>query len=1415
MCKKLLIFVLMLGLVSTAIGQPTGEMLFEFWYNIGGVNVGDLTSQASYPDNPDDGELRPSFDSILDGPDNYGQRAHGWLYPPEDGDYTFWIASDDGSTLYLSTDDDPANAVVIAKVPDAGWTSYQQWDAYPDQQSAPITLAAGGKYYIEALMKEGGGGDSLTVAWAGPGIGEDITVIDGAYLSPGDPAPSLLKAKNPVPANGAVDVDTAMLEWASGFNAVSHVAYLNGELLAETEMNLAAATLAPGTSYTWRVDEVQADGTVIEGNTWSFTTLPLEAHFPSPADGAENVGSPVTLSWTPGKNTIINYVYFGTDEAAVAARTATRTQSITASLAVGELDLFTTYYWAVDEFTPPPGGTVAGPVWSFSTEKYILIEDSITLEYDNTAEPYVSEAAIDTVADLTAGGAVSDLTLSFQGMAGNLSIDEDTGTYSITGEGADIWGNSDQFHYVYMQLTGDGEISARVVSNGTGSNTWAKGGVMIRETTAPDSRHMIMGMTGSDGGGIAFQGRFAATGAASSGLHGDITASPPHWVKIVRTGNEISGYHSADGQTWDLFTDTSPDNAGGNITNPQPIEGLPDTVLIGLFVTSHADGENRTYVFDNVDIQGNVDGVIVSEDIASVSGNSAESIYVALEDLTGAVAAVAHPYAAATQLANRAWTIPLSAFEGVDATQAAKLYVGVGDGEAGGKGAVTFTDIKVVEGASAGNIIWVSDAYDQNPIPGPDDQDFVDLLEAAGYTVDYTMNAPGDGYWRTLDDDKIAALNAADLVIVSRNTDSGSYDDGDEIAQWNAVTAPIILNSTHIVRNSRWNWLNTGDTLNMAPVMELADGTSIQAIDEAVGLCSFAAIESAGNGTVLATGDGLVWIAQWEAGVEYYDGAGQTAGGPRVFFVAGAQEETDAALYPGRGDMNLTPDGVAVFLAVVDDMIPDKLSDITAPGDIVQGVPNQPETDWNDVGWPPNENPGLAIDNNTGTKFLHFAGDIGPSGIRITPLDGPSVVNGLTLTTANDAPNRDPVTFKLSGSNVGIDGPYLLIAEGDIVDFAGEAEWPRFTKNATPITFENDMSYAHYQLMFPTVRNPDADNSMQIAEVELLGVLGEGAEPENLVLNPSFEEDEAILDDPDWYSWGTWNPAEGAGSNATIVDTDAADGARSLLIEPVGPENWHFIVLSLPIPTEVGAIYTASFSAKAAEARPLGVQFKATDNSVQWGYADFNLTTEWAEYSLTAAAENAETKLEFFCAASEVSFLLDSVSVIKVGDAPPPSVPGENLLGDGGFEAGPDTQLGTWEPLTWNLYSEGQTLEVVSGDAIEGDYCLKVTVPEATANAWDAGFKQPGHVFEAGKLYTLSAWMKSLSGPLDVNMKLERDGGDYFGYEEMKTITEEWAQYSITPPFAFTETLDPAAATFHIGFAVGEFLMDDIVLTAE
>ncbi len=66
----------------------------------------------------------------------------------------------------------------------------------------------------------------------------------------------------------------------------------------------------------------------------------------------------------------------------------------------------------------------------------------------------------------------------------------------------------------------------------------------------------------------------------------------------------------------------------------------------------------------------------------------------------------------------------------------------------------------------------------------------------------------------------------------------------------------------------------------------------------------------------------------------------------------------------------------------------------------------------------------------------------------------------------------------------------LRFASGDIVDFAQAAEWQRFTKNTTPISFDNEVAYDHYQVLLMAIRGGPGQwiNSMQIAEVDLLGL---------------------------------------------------------------------------------------------------------------------------------------------------------------------------------------------------------------------------------------------------------------------------------------------------------------------------------------
>ena len=87
-------------------------------------------------------------------------------------------------------------------------------------------------------------------------------------------------------------------------------------------------------------------------------------------------------------------------------------------------------------------------------------------------------------------------------------------------------------------------------------------------------------------------------------------------------------------------------------------------------------------------------------------------------------------------------------------------------------------------------------------------------------------------------------------------------------------------------------------------------------------------------------------------------------------------------------------------------------SDITTPGDMIQGVPNDGlTTGGEDNGWPAAETPDLVIDNDVNTKYLHFKGEVEPTGFQMTPVLGSTLVTGLTLTTANDCPRArsDPV----------------------------------------------------------------------------------------------------------------------------------------------------------------------------------------------------------------------------------------------------------------------------------------------------------------------------------------------------------------------------------------------------------------------
>ena len=166
-----------------------GSILRQRFINISGYTISNLTSASKYPNNADNWEYHTDFDIPYISPnkDNYGERWRGYVCPPFDGDYTFYVAADDTSQLYLSTDTDPANISLIAY--NNSWAPYKNYYSQSSQTSATQHLLGGTLYYVEALFKEGTASDSFTVAWTMPYYSGPI-IIDGEYLVPVTPEPT-------------------------------------------------------------------------------------------------------------------------------------------------------------------------------------------------------------------------------------------------------------------------------------------------------------------------------------------------------------------------------------------------------------------------------------------------------------------------------------------------------------------------------------------------------------------------------------------------------------------------------------------------------------------------------------------------------------------------------------------------------------------------------------------------------------------------------------------------------------------------------------------------------------------------------------------------------------------------------------------------------------------------------------------------------------------------------------------------------------------------------------------------------------------------------------------------------------------------------------------------------------------------
>jgi len=215
---------------------------------------------------------------------------------------------------------------------------------------------------------------------------------------------------------------------------------------------------------------------------------------------------------------------------------------------------------------------------------------SVGLICQNMAARYNGITVYRTEPDhIPAGWTSADVgTVGFAG-----SADYNEGTFVVNGSGADIWSTADGFQFCYTQLTGDGEIVARV-SQLDPTDWWAKAAVMFREDLTSNCKMALMTLAGGidDPQNAQLIWRTGVGLGASAENYEDTNGVAPGWIKVVRKADSFSGWYSEDGTSWRWVGSCNVD--------------MSDTVYVGLAVTSHSNDRLCGATFDNVSVSSTI-----------------------------------------------------------------------------------------------------------------------------------------------------------------------------------------------------------------------------------------------------------------------------------------------------------------------------------------------------------------------------------------------------------------------------------------------------------------------------------------------------------------------------------------------------------------------------------------------------------------------------------------------------------------------------------------------------------------------------------------------------------------------------------------------------------------------------------------
>ena len=993
---------------AAAPASPQGKITVREYLDIGGTAVTDFTGNAKYPNSPDVVayperlEWPTGADAATPPPgdvkNNYGWTITGYIHPTKTADYIFALSADDHADVWLSTDDNPANAVKICNESD--WNPVRAFSAESrrakvdvgtaderfENVSKKIRLTAGKAYYIQARAKEGGGGDNLAVAWSDDGS----LPQDGAEPIPGSVLSTIDRSNLALPYAAGLSVAPNYLSWAiqdGDGGRVVDPATVKLELDGVAAATAKATKSGTTTTVTYAVSPTLASGSAHKAKV-TFSGISVEKAFTVSNYKTLSVADKASADTSKPGFSVITWQVGGSEQPNNTARTE---KQLAGLLKDGDGNPWPNL---ADLSGATEGGRFAIPgVINFSQTEG---ENNGNFTPD-LAMPGIpgTEGGSDNIAMeiLT----YLDLPKGFITMG----VNSDDGFLTSSGQVKDLFGKVDLGEFSGGRGASDTIFGFEVPEAGLYPfrTIWEEGGgganIEWFTVDAATGKKTLV----NDAGGIkAYRAAAAGTARAyvksvspAPGAAG-YTDPTPVSIDIVDGGTAVSGiavtYNGTDAKPTVKKTGTT---STVSFTTPAMAEKSVNKIAL-----SYTDGSNK------VSREWTISG-LNRDLLAYWSFNDASDAKTAKDSVQGVVGNI---------LGGAKYTADKSGRSG-----------------AAGDRAMDFT----AGATSNGNVVSITAG--------------ANFLDAAGIE-----NKMAVAYWQKLADVK----------------DSSGF--------WTTTATEGRAFQAHTP------WSNENIYFDTAGCCDGATQRINKDIHEFPGY--------SGDKTWWNSWHHFAFVKDGDKKSVYVDGKLFFDGVNTGTLTGGFNNLTIGGESSGNNQPNGWIDDFAVFAGGLSEAEVAKLAAGTAPDAIGRPLAPKPSVGGvnvlsvNDAIRPTTYNsPGAegvanVLDVKSATKYLNF--DKLNTGIIVIPAAGTSVLSGIGLTSANDAPERDPASYLIEGSNDLT--TWTKVSEGTVAKFSA-----RFTRQQ--IDFSNTAAFAAYRVTFPTVANATSANSMQIADIELLGSL--------------------------------------------------------------------------------------------------------------------------------------------------------------------------------------------------------------------------------------------------------------------------------------------------------------------------------------